>query len=107
MWQRGRQGSGYEKLQIFALPFADAYLLRYPRGSHVPLHRDEVRKGRHFRLNIVVKRARSGGDFLCGHALLRFPRVVLFRPDLEEHAVTRIWAGTRYVLSFGWVLPQR
>ena len=40
-WERGRQGSGYDKLLLaanaFLIPF-DLYLLRFPVGTYIPPH---------------------------------------------------------------------
>jgi hypothetical protein len=63
-WEKGRQGTGYDKCLTLASPFPvpfDCYLLRFPEGTEIPPHRDPVAAGRHYRLNIVVKRAPSGG----------------------------------------------
>jgi hypothetical protein len=95
---------------LVATPFPvplDAYVLRYPQGSEIPPHTDPVAAGRHYRLNIVVWRAREGGEFVCAGALWQRGRVALFRPDRSEHAVTRVVAGRRYVLSVGWVLGRK
>jgi 2OG-Fe(II) oxygenase superfamily len=108
-WLRGRQGTGYDKMLLLATPFPirlDAYLLRYPQGCEIPPHTDPVAAGRHYRLNVVVWRAREGGEFVCAGALWQRGRVALFRPDCSEHAVTRVAAGRRYVLSIGWVLGR-
>lgn len=106
-WQQGRQGTGYLKRRLLhrtgpPVPF-DLYLLKYPPGAHIPEHTDPVAKGRHFRLNIVLKRGR-GGAFRCAAPIVDTPRVKLFRPDLQPHAVEPVYA-TRYVLSLGWLLP--
>ena len=65
-WQRGRQGSGYDKMLLLTarwpLPF-DSYLIRYPEGSAIPPHTDPVSTGRHYRLNIVLKASPRGGEF--------------------------------------------
>jgi hypothetical protein len=72
-WEKGRQNTGYDKLlwaiNPFIIPF-DCYLLRVPEGTQIPPHRDPVTAGRHYRLNIIVKRSPSGGEFVCafGHA---------------------------------------
>jgi hypothetical protein len=54
-WQRGRQGTGYDKMLLatasWPIPF-DSYLIRYPDGSEIPPHTDPVSTGRHYRLNI-------------------------------------------------------
>ena len=109
-WEPGRQGTGYDKCLIlasrFPIPF-DCYLLRFPEGTEIPPHRDPVTTGRHYRLNVVVKRAPSGGDFVCADPMLDWGRLKFFRSDQSIHSVTRVVGGTRYVLSIGWVLESR
>lgn len=105
-WQRGRQQSGYDKMLIvqsrWPLPF-DTWLLRFPTGAEIPPHTDPVSIGRHYRLNIVLRRAREGGEFVCATPIFASARIKFFRPDACEHSVTRVVRGTRYVLSIGWV----
>jgi hypothetical protein len=108
-WDHGRQGTGYDKMLLatgrWPLGF-DCYLLRYPTGSAIPPHTDPVSDKRHYRLNIVVKQARSGGEFICKNPIFQTRRIKLFRPDISEHAVEAVTQGSRYVLSLGWVLPH-
>jgi len=105
-WQTGRQRSGYDKMLLlqgmWPLPF-DMYILRFPPGSEIAPHTDPVSLGRHYRLNIVLKRAASGGEFVCATPIYASARIKLFRPDACEHSVTRVEQGSRYVLSLGWV----
>ncbi|MDE0855388.1 MAG: hypothetical protein OSA97_13300 [Nevskia sp.] len=106
-WRGGRQRSGYERMLLaqgwLPLPF-DLYLLRFPAGSEVRTHTDRVESGDHYRLNIILRPARRGGEFRCADPIFVSRRIKLFRPDRSEHSVTRIESGTRYVLSLGWVL---
>jgi hypothetical protein len=94
-WQRGRQGSGYDKMLLLTgrwpLPF-DSYLIRYPEGSAIPPH------------NLVLKASPRGGEFVCATPIWQSRRIKFFRPDACEHSVTRVEGGSRYVLSVGWVL---
>ncbi len=105
-WESGRQQTGYEKMLLatarFPLPF-DLYLLRYREGASVPSHVDPVDGRRHFRLNIVLCEAERGGQFECKHPIFETRRIKVFRPDVSEHAVSKVEAGCRMVLSFGWV----
>jgi hypothetical protein len=106
-WQKGRQNSGYDKLLLAAIPFPipfDCYLLRFPEGSQIPPHRDPVQAGRHYRLNIVVKRSPRGGEFVCAAPIMETRRLKFFRSDICTHSVTKVEGGTRYVLSIGWLL---
>jgi hypothetical protein len=79
-WQRGRQGTGYDKMLLLTarwpLPF-DSYLLRYPEGSEIPPHTDPVTTGRHYRLNIVLKSPKSGGEFVCANPNFSTTRIKL------------------------------
>ncbi len=105
-WRGGRQNTGYEKMLLLANPFVlpfDCYLLRYKQGSEIPVHTDPVDSKRHFRLNIVLKEAVRGGEFVCSNPIRETRRIKYFRPDQSAHSVTRVEEGTRYVLSIGWV----
>lgn len=108
-WQRGRQGTGYDKMLLatarWPLRF-DSYLIRYPEGSEIPPHTDPVQAGRHYRLNLILKSPRAGGEFVCAMPIYASRRIKLFRPDACEHSVTRVEGGSRYVLSIGWVLGR-
>jgi hypothetical protein len=107
-WRGGRQRSGYEKMLLlqspFPLPF-DVYLLRFRESSEIQPHTDPVALGRHYRCNIVLWRARRGGEFVCANPIFASRRVKVFRPDASEHSVTRVEQGVRYVLSVGWIRP--
>lgn len=114
-WETGRQGTGYFKHKIFEKKsgfLCDLYLLKYPKGAHVPPHKDEVGFGKHYRANLVLWPAREGGQFAYSivewtknpsMVLLHLPFLKVFRPDLLTHVVTKVEKGTRYVLSFGWI----
>ena len=104
MWIKGRQGTGYDKLPIIVTRFFDLYLLRFPQGCHVPPHVDGVDAGfAHYRMNIVLKKAKDGGEFVTNGSIINWSRLKLFRPDICEHSVTRVNMGTRYLLSIGWL----
>ena len=105
-WKSGRQQSGYEKMLLLANPLLqpfDCYLLRYKEGAEIPEHTDPVDDKRHFRLNVVLREARIGGQFKCRDLIWETRRFKLFRPDQSPHSVTKVQNGTRYVLSIGWV----
>ncbi|MFZ6844949.1 2OG-Fe(II) oxygenase [Undibacterium sp. RuTC16W] len=108
-WQRGRQGTGYDKMLLLTAPWPlpfDSYIIRYPEGAEIPPHTDPVQNGRHYRLNLILKSPRSGGDFICATPIYSSKKIKLFRPDACEHSVTRVVGGSRYVLSVGWVLGR-
>jgi hypothetical protein len=108
-WQPGRQGTGYDKMLLLTAtwPIAfDSYLLRFPEGSEIPPHTDPVQAGQHYRLNLILKSPRAGGEFRCAKPIFATKRVKFFRPDECEHSVTRVVGGSRYVLSLGWVMAR-
>lgn len=108
-WESGRQQSGYHKLLILQAYWLvtplDLYLLRYPPGSSIPQHNDPVPGYRHYRINIVLKKARSGGAFKGERVLLDWKRLKVFRSDFP-HEVLPITQGTRYVLFIGLCLKN-
>lgn len=105
-WERGRQKSGYDKMllcgAIWPIKF-DSYLLKFPEGSEIKPHTDKVTSGKHYRLNIVIKNADDGGEFICSNPIFESKRIKLFRPDISEHQVSKIVKGNRYLLSIGWI----
>jgi len=105
-WKDGRQEMGYKKIKLFESQrlLCDCYLLYYPEGSQVQAHFDKVDFGKHYRLNIVIKKANEGGDFVCENPIWNRYRVNLFRPDISEHYVKKIKNGYRIVFSVGWII---
>lgn len=110
-WIDGRQGSGYSKLKLFEMfkvfPM-DIYLLKFPHGSFIPEHTDCVKAGyKHYRLNIILKKSVSGGEFLSESHIFNFERFKFFRPDISKHSVTQVLGGNRIVLSVGFLLKDK
>jgi hypothetical protein len=105
-WISGRQGGGYDKLPIFVSKWlkCDFYLLRFPVGSEVKPHKDVVFSGKHYRLNLTVRKASDGGEFVCEPSnRLTNKRFQFFRPDLHTHSLTKVEGNDMYMLSFGFV----
>lgn len=109
-WELGRQGTGYKKITLLEnkaiIPF-DLHVIKYDGGDYIPPHTDPVPYGDHYRLNIVLWKSGKGGDFKCDRAILNWPRIKFFRPDIHEHSVTAVESGTRVVLSFGFILNRK
>ena len=82
---------------------SSGYLIKFPQESEIKPHTDRVKAGKHFRLNIVLKPAKKGGEFICKDSIINTRRVKLFRPDINEHRVMKIEIGCRYILSIGWI----
>jgi len=77
------------------------YLVRYPAGHAIAPHVDMVSEGRLYKLNCVLIKPESGGEFSCERSIFNlFGRIILFRPDLYRHEVSRIERGRRWLLSF-------
>ena len=109
-WENGRQNTGYEKMLLLScrliFPF-DFYLLRYKPGAWIPPHTDKVSDKRHYRFNVVIFGAKEGGNFICDNPIFESKRIKFFRPDISTHSLTKVISGTRYVLSFGFVLKKK
>jgi len=100
-WEPGRQGTGYRKLLLAHGLSWDAYVIDYPPGSHIPIHRDQVVGKKHYRLNIVLLGDPQAFFVAFGHTLFQRGRVILFRPDEILHGVEPI-ERRRVVFSVGW-----
>lgn len=109
-WVSGRQKTGYKKLKLFQFWRMDCYLLKYEVGDFIPWHIDPVPNHKHFRLNIVLRKAKRGGilAYKLSNEAMDFEliknRITLFRSDLIEHSVSEIEEGRRIVLTFGLAL---
>jgi hypothetical protein len=106
-WEKGRLGTGYEKLCLFKsekFKF-DIYFLKFPKNSVVDLHFDKVKNYKHYRLNITLFKAKLGGIY-NGNSIFKLGRINLFRPDEMEHSISKVIEGNRYVLSFGWLVKK-
>lgn len=109
-WEKGRKGTGYLKKLLVSwtwpIPW-DLYILKYPVGSFVGWHKDPVKDGKHYRMNLVIPWTCDGGSFLCEFGtppIYRSEYLNIFRPDITKHSVSYIHSGTRYVISLGWVI---
>lgn len=106
-WINGRQNTGYKKITFlsskFLIPY-DLHLLKFEKGSFIPNHIDSVDYGKHYRVNIILKNAKKGGNFICKNPIFETKRIKFFRPDISEHSVSEVIEGNRYVLSFGFIL---
>lgn len=102
MWEAGRQGTGYLKWKVFAFKRFDCWLLKYEDGTGIPPHIDEVPSGNMYRLNVVLKKPQSGGNFVCKKAIV-FGRFALFNASKQKHWCSVV-KGERLVLSIGiWI----
>ena len=128
-WERGRQGTGYRRLDLRArrdvpsvealadalsivapprADFHDAWLLAYDVGDFIAPHRDPpLGEGLgHFRLNVLVEAGEGGELSLDGEPVTLAPGdAVLFRPDEVVHAVSPVLRGRRLVWSIGTNRP--
>lgn len=77
------------------------YLVRYSAGHEIVPHVDMVSEGRLYKLNCVLVKPGAGGEFICERNIFNlFGRLILFRPDLYRHRVSKIERGRRWLLSF-------
>lgn len=104
-WIPGRQDCGYFKRKIFSFNWCDCWLVKFPEGSCIKPHKDPTKGKRHWRFNLILRPAESGGGFWCnGPVPVNLSRFKVFRSDLYEHCVSPIEKGERLVLSFGVAL---
>lgn len=104
-WKKGRQKTKYYVLTLISFWFFDLHVIKIPANSWIPWHTDPVTGRRHFRLNIHFGKYR-GGNFICPDRIFSWFRnkIVFFRPDINQHKLSKVKAGTQYILSFGFTL---
>lgn len=111
MWRWGEDkfATGYKLFTLMYIKSLrwDLYLFKYPEGSWLPKHKDPSKYGAHYRFNIVLKKPKKGGEFICKEVIFKWWRFCLFRADTNYHKVTKIEKGTRWMLSFGFTLKNR
>lgn len=108
-WFPGRQHTGYDTMLLIESQRLklDLWILRFKPGAYIKRHVDDIAKGRHFRLNIYLRNAKVGGKFECDYPIISNRFLTFFRPDITQHSVSEVKEGTRYVLSFGFVLKDK
>lgn len=104
-WQIGRQqGCEYQKFPLWYFKLwkfgFDAYILKYQSDQVLPTHRDPVKDGEHWRLNIGYGVA----NFVCEKLIFgkRIGKlaIYLFRPDLYEHSLYVFEKTTKLSIGF-------
>jgi len=86
---------------LFQSRHLSIYLVHYAAGHAIMQHVDMVSAGRLYKLNCVLVKPKAGGEFICEKNIFNlFGRIILFRPDLYQHRVSRIERGSRWLLSF-------
>lgn len=101
-WEQGRiQFTTYFRFTLWYFRVGkwgfDAYLLKYPKADILPYHIDEVKGGKHYRMNIRLKG--EAKFFLAGKVIHK--RIICFRPDKYIHS---LWINSPTLkLSFGFV----
>jgi hypothetical protein len=94
-WEAGRQKDVvYYKMKLFSFKVFnfgfDGYILKYPPNTELPLHKDPVKNGEHYRINITLT---GKALFLlctqddCSIKTISDKCVNYFRPDLCAHSL--------------------
>lgn len=92
-------GTGYRKCKLAGWRERwDVYLIDFPAGSEIPTHTDPVPGREHWRANFTLFGDR---EVFQGKAVIAWGPLVVFRPDITPHSVSRI-NRHRLVLSFGF-----
>lgn len=101
-WQPGRQGTEYRKLLLAQGRCWDLYIIDIRAGTSIPTHIDPVPGRRHWRLNFSLW---GDGDAFRGASAFRAGPLVVFRPDITPHAVSKL-RRRMVLLSFGFTRPD-
>ena len=75
-WQEGRSGGGYQKMTLLDCHWPirwDMHLIKTPEGGCVLPHRDPLENMDHWRLNVVIKKPKRGGEFVSEESIVDRP----------------------------------
>lgn len=104
-WIKGKIDESYQKRILFERENINLVLLKCPKNSWVPPHRDGVPGKLHFQLNIPLKKAKRGGKFQISEPLVEKDKWSLFRPDSSLHEVTKVEEGCSWFLCLNFKIP--
>lgn len=93
----------FEKIGRFGF---DGYILKYKPYAKLPMHVDPADNGRHYRLNIVLKRSWDISIIEKTIFNLWDYRITLFRPDKYRHCMAN-GSEERIVLSLGMLIKNK
>ena len=86
-------------------------ILEYPTGTHITRHSDGDSTAHRsivgININLVLKKAVRGGEFICPGAILNTSRLKIFNGDKYPHEVTPIEEGTRMLLAYKFSLLRK
>ena len=115
VFRSGYRGTGYMKMRLCSATWPvpwDAIVLKMPEGVELEAHRDQARgkfaTKQGWRINILLKKAKKGGEFFCEQPCWSFlQRIFVFRADTTTHGVTKVEDGCRYLISIGFQLEPK
>ena len=107
-WGNDKFNTGYKILTLaYIRGIFDLYVFHYATHSYLPKHKDPKKYGKQYRLNIVLRKPKSGGQFWCKGKHFNFnDRIIFFRADSNYHGMTKIEEGSRIILSLGFYRPM-
>ena len=80
-------------------------IIKIEEGNFIKEHTDKVEDGKHLRLLIKLWDCKEGGILKVENTLINIlDRIILFRPDLQKHSLTKVIKGKIYYMSLGKVL---
>ncbi len=75
----------------------------YAKGDYLCEHIDQIRKEeRQVRFQIILVKAKQGGELKCEKFIYESPRIKIFEPTKWKHSVTKVEEGRRLLLNFGF-----
>lgn len=106
-WRAGRQEKTvYQKFPLWYFRIwkwgFDAYVLKYAPNTKLDWHKDPVKGGKHWRLNVKLKGFATFLIEKSNGCTIYFKRCIFFRPDIQEHKLNVYGKGCTK-LSFGFV----
>lgn len=83
------------------------FITRYGAGGLLEEHIDSTHEDeKQFRLMVLLKRPKQGGELICEKFIINRGRIKLFEPNRYKHQVTKVVRGERLValisIRYAW-----
>jgi hypothetical protein len=109
-FEKGNRDTGYRLVDLLGFHIGTfqfrLILGRYPEGASQPPHVDVLHTQDIYRVVVVLKNAKAGGELYVPNADFQLGERVYFFNPKYQHQVLPVLEGVRYSLLFSFLTPK-